>query len=283
MSGNRPLQDRVVVVTGATAGVGRATALRLASQGATVVACARSAGPLAELAALSPHIVARRCDVSDDQDRAELIATAVAEHGRLDALVNNVGIGWTGLVEDMTVDQIRRLFEVNVVGLIDLTRLALPHLLARGDGDIVIVASGASWFATPPLTVYSATKYAVTGFAEGLRREIGTRGVRVHTVHPGLVSTQFSARSVGTRPGEVAGPPSPGPGFSPEWVAAAIERSLTRRGRGGAVAVPRLLGLTRVVKLPGLRHAVDLVVGANAERISRLSRRIAEQDAAGVR
>ncbi len=280
MLGARSLQDRVVVVTGATAGIGRATALRLADRGATVVACARGAGPLAELAAQSPRIIARRCDVSDDADRAALVDATVAEQGRLDVLVNNVGIGWTGLVEDMTVDQIRRLVEVNLVGLVDLTRLALPHLLEGGDGDVVIVASAASWFATPPLTVYSATKYAVTGFAEGLRREVSTRGVRVHSIHPGLVSTQFSGRSAGQQPGEAPGVPEPGPGFPPEWVASAIERSLTRRGRG-AVAVPRLLGLTRVVKLPLLRQAADLVVASNAHRIARLGQRMARHDAGG--
>jgi NAD(P)-dependent dehydrogenase (short-subunit alcohol dehydrogenase family) len=276
------LDGRVVVVTGATAGVGRATALRLADRGATVVACARGAGPLAELAGRSPRIVPRRCDVSDDLDRVGLIEATVAEQGRLDALVNNVGIGWTGLVEEMTVDQVRRLFEVNVVGLIDLTRLALPHLAERGDGDVVILASAASWFAAPPLSVYSATKYAVTGFAEGLRREVGRSGVRVHTVHPGLVSTQFSGRSAGGQPGEVAGPPAPGPGFPPEWVAAAVERSLSRRGRD-TVAVPRVLGLTRVVKLPLLRQLADLVVASNAERIARLGKAMARRDAAGTR
>jgi len=272
----------VVLVTGATAGIGRATALRLAGRGSTVVACARSAGPLAELARCSPLIVPRRCDVSDDSDRASLIEETIADQGRLDAIVHNVGIGWTGLVEDMTADQIRRLVDVNVIGLIDLTRLALPHLLERGDADIVIVASAASWFATPPLTVYSATKYAVAGFAEGLRREVGTRGVRVHTVHPGLVSTEFSARSAGQRPGEVTGTPAPGPGFPPEWVAAAIERSLSRRGRD-MVAVPRPLGLTRAVKLPLLRQLADLVVASNAERIVRLGQRMARRDAAGFR
>lgn len=282
MLGTRSLDGRVVVVTGATAGIGRATTLRLADRGATVVACARGDGPLADLARHSPRIVPRRCDVSDDLDRVALIEATVAEQGRLDALVNSVGIGWTGLVEDMTVDQVRRLFEVNVVGLIDLTRLALPHLRARRDGDVVILASAASWFATPPLTVYSATKYAVTGFAEGLRREVGTSGVRVHTVHPGLVSTEFSGRSAGDQPGEVAGTPAPGPGFPPEWVAAAVERSLTRHGRA-TVAVPRLLGLTRVVKMPLLRHAADRVVSSNAERIAGLGRRVARHDAGGSR
>jgi len=271
---SRRLEGRVVVVTGATAGIGRAIALRLADRGATVVACARSAGPLAGLAQQSAHIVTRRCDISADDERAALIEATIAEQGRIDVLVNNVGIGWTGLVEDMTADQIRRLTEVNVVGLIDLTRLALPQMLARGDGDVVIVSSAASWFATPPLTVYSATKYAVTGFAEGLRREVLTRGVRVHTVHPGLVSTEFSGRSAGHQPGEAEGSPAPGPGFPPDWVAAAVERSITRPRRD-TVAVPRLLGVTRVVKLPVIRQLADVVVASNARRIGRLGQRMA--------
>jgi len=279
----RPLDGRVVVLTGATAGIGRATALRLVGRGATVVACARSEDALAALAAEHPRIVPRRCDVSSDADRVALVDATTSEQGRIDALVNNVGIGWSGLVEEMTVDQIRRLFEVNVVGALDLTRLVLPQMLERRDGDVVFVASAASWFAAPPLSAYAATKYAVAGFSEGLRREVATRGVRVHSVHPGLVSTEFAARSAGAVPGEVGASPAAGPGFPPSWVAAAIERTLTQPSHD-VVAVPRLLGLTRVVKLPPLRQAVDLLVAANAQRIARVSRRIATRDAgAGVR
>ena len=117
----------------------------------------------------------------------------------------------------------------------------------------------------------------MSGFAEGLRREVLSRGVRVHTVHPGPVSTQFSARSAGETPGEVIGQPAPGPGFPPEWVAAAVERTLTRPWHD-TVAVPRLLGLTRVGKLPLLRHAVDRVLAANARRIARLGERVAQED-----
>jgi short-subunit dehydrogenase len=158
------------------------------------------------------------------------VATTLAEHGRIDALVDNVGIGLARLVEDMTVDQIRSMVETNLVGAIDLARLVLPGMLARRDGDIVFTVSGASWFATPPLTVYSATKYGLAGFAEGLRREVGTRGVRVHTVHPALVSTEFTARAGGEEPGEVHGTPAAGPGIPPEWVAARSSAPCVGRG-----------------------------------------------------
>lgn len=276
----RDLTGRVVVITGGTAGIGRATALRLARRGATVVACARHKDGLAQLQVEEPRIVARRCDVADDVDRERLVAQTLAEQGRIDVLVNNVGIGWSGRVADMSVEQIRRLVETNVVGTIDLTRLVLPHLVERGDGDVVFIASGASWFAAPPLTVYSATKYAVAGFAEGLRREVAAAGVRVHTIHPGLVRTEFTARAGGEVPGETAHRPAPGPGFPPEWVAAAIERSLTQPWRR-TVAVPRVLGATRVVKLPPLQHVVDFVVSRNADRLIRAGRAIAQEAARG--
>lgn len=274
----RSLDGRVVLLTGATAGIGRATTLRLASSGATVVGVARNAGALAELADEVPGFTPHACDISVDADRAELVTRTLAEHGRIDLLVSNVGIGWTGLVEEMTASQIRTLVETNVIGSLDLTRLVLPQMLARGDGDIVLAASGASWFAIPPLTVYSATKYAIEGFAEGLRREVLARGVRVHSIHPGPVATQFAGRSAGARPGEIAGPPRPGPGISPDRVAAAIERAVTRPG-AHTVAVPRVLGFTRIVKLPPLRQAVDLVIALNVGRLGQIGRKIAGQAA----
>lgn len=276
----RSLNGRVVVITGATAGIGRATALRLARSGATVVACARSEQALAELAASTDGIIARRCDLANDADRQALVDATVADQGGIDVLVNNVGIGWTGRVVEMTVDQIRRLVETNVVGTIDLTRLALPHLLQRRRSDVVIVASGASWFAAPPLTVYSSTKYAVAGFAEGLRREVSAHGVRVHSIHPGLVRTEFSARSAGGVPGERVADPRPGPGFPADWVARAIERSLTLPWHR-AVSVPRVLGATRVVKVPPLQQLVDLVVAQGADRLIRAGQHVAQHSARG--
>jgi NAD(P)-dependent dehydrogenase (short-subunit alcohol dehydrogenase family) len=275
----RSLKGRVVVLTGATAGIGRATALRLAGAGATVVASARNEVALRQLASEADGIVPRRCDVSDDDDRAHLIAATLADQGRIDVLVDNVGIGLACMVEDMTVEQIRSMIETNLVGAIDLVRLVLPHMLARGDGDIVLTASGASWFATPPLTVYSATKYGLAGFAEGLRREVRTRGIRVHTIHPALVSTEFTARAGGAVPGEVDGTPAPGPGIPPEWVAAAIERSV-RRPWSRTAAVPRVLGLTRVLQLPPLSALVDVVLAANARGLTDVSRSVARDAAA---
>jgi short-subunit dehydrogenase len=276
----RSLRRRVVVLTGATAGIGRATALRLAGRGATVVAVARDPMAVKNLAASVDGVVPHPADISSDTDRAELVSRTLTEHGRIDALVSNVGIGWSGLVEEMTLDQVRTLVETNLVASMDLARLVVPHMLTRRDGDILFTVSGASWFAVPPLTVYSATKYGLEGFAEGLRREVLARGVRVHTVHPGLVSTEFAARSAGHRPGDLAGPPAQrGPGIAPERVAAAIERALTRPGTPHMVAVPRVLGLTRVVKLPPLQQAADVLVALNAGRLARLGRTVARQAA----
>lgn len=274
----RSLTGRVVILTGATAGIGRSTTERLAGAGATVVAVARSADALAELETEVPGVVAHRADVSDDGERIELVRRTLAEQGRIDAVVNGVGIGWSGPVEEMTVRQVRRLFETNVVAAVDLTLLVLPHLLARGDGDIVFVGSAASWFATPSLTVYSATKYAVEGFAEGLRREVATRGVRVHAVHPGLVSTQFAGRSAGDEPGDVDAEPAPGPGMSPQHVAAAIHRVLTRPG-SHSIAVPRLLEVTRLVKVPPLQQIADAAVGLIGPQLARQGRAMAERRA----
>jgi|tagenome__1003787_1003787.scaffolds.fasta_scaffold20977120_1 NADP-dependent 3-hydroxy acid dehydrogenase YdfG len=272
------LSGRVVLVTGASAGIGRATALRLAASGATVVGCGRDLQALAEVSAQSTNLLTRQCDLGDDDERAGLIASVAAEFGRLDVLVANAAVGLTTTLERMTVDQIRKIVEINITGTIDLVRLALPLLTAHRDGDIVLLSSSAAWFAMPPLTVYSATKYAVSGFAEGLRRETSQSGVRVHTIHPWFVSTEFAARSAEPDPGEVEGRPPGGPGVSPDRVAAAVERSLNRPHRRSA-SVPRILGASRVVKLPGLAHLADWVVGSQADRIARTGRAVAERAA----
>ena len=268
-----------MLVTGATAGIGRVTAERLAAAGATVVGCARDERRLREVADRVPVIDFRRCDVTSAGERETLVSSVLADHGRIDVLVNNAGIGWPGLVEDMGTDDVERLYATNVVAVVELSRLVLAGMLARRDGDIVVTSSVAAFIAFPPLTVYASTKYAVDGFVEGLRREVLTRGVRVHSVNPWFVRTEWLARSVGYQPAEGEGRHLLSRGVPPEWVAAAVQRSLTRPWPRTA-SVPRVAGLARLSQVQPVRAAVDLVTGLNAGALARGARRAAESRAA---
>jgi len=245
------------VVTGASSGIGRDAAVRLARRGATVWAVARRQDRLEELAREQEGIVPYPADVGNDADRAALVE-AVGRDGPLDVLVNNAGVGWMGLVEDMPSAEVRRLFEVNVLGLIDLTQRVLPCMLERRRGHIVNVGSAGGWVAVPPITVYSATKFAVAGFTEGLRRELQGRGVSVGLISPGPLATEFQVRAA----------PSPGPqgilaGGSPlpgSLAGRAIVRSIQLAGVPGwdTIAVPRLMGLGRLGALPVIDRLVDM-------------------------
>lgn len=277
----RTVRGRVIVVTGASAGIGRATASRLSRAGATVVGAARDPVRLAALTAATPGVQTQVCDVTDPDHRAALVAGVLARHGRIDALVNNAGVGWEGLVEDMSADDVVRLYTTNVVALVDLTRRVLPGMLARGAGDLVMISSGAAWVAVPPLTVYSSTKYAVDGFVEGLRREVWSRGVKVHSVNPGPVRTEWLARSRGYSPAEGDPEEVLSPGVPAEWVAAAVERSL-RRPWSRTVAVPRVVGLARLLQVQPLRTVIDLTAGQSAARLAAVGRRLAADRVPGT-
>jgi short-subunit dehydrogenase len=243
-----------VIVTGASTGIGRVTALRLARRGARVFAAARDERRLEALAAEHPEIVAAPCDVADDADRAAL----VKQSEPVDVLVNNAGLGWKGMVEGMPPDKVRQLFDVNVLALIDLTQRVLPGMLERGRGHVVNVGSIAGYVSAPGETVYCATKFAVQGFTDGLRREVVRRGVDVTLIAPGPIKTEFMAR---IRTGEPAGQPGAlDYGLPPESVAKAIERALTRTRVPGyrTITVPRIGGFSRLGAAPGLARATDL-------------------------
>jgi short-subunit dehydrogenase len=253
------VRGKVVVVTGASAGIGRETAVRLARRGATVVAAARDLSRLEALAAEVPGVEPVRCDVSVAADRAALVEGVLDKHGRIDALVNNAGLGWHGTFEDMPRERIEYLYAVNVVGLVDLCRLALPSMLAARRGHIVNVSSMAGHVAYPPFSVYCSTKHAVNGFTDALRREVRFRGVRVHLVLPGPIATEFFPRSSGYQPPRGSEEVRFG-GFPASWVAASIERCLSRP-YPRVVAVPRVFGAGRVVQVTGVRQVVDVASG----------------------
>jgi short-subunit dehydrogenase len=248
-----------IVVTGASSGIGRDAAIRLARRGARVWAVARRQDRLEELAREQEGIVPYTADVTRDGDRAALIEAAGKE-GPIDVLVNNAGVGWMGLVKDMPPAEVRKLFEVNVLSLVDLTQRVLPGMLQRRRGHIVNVGSAAGWVAVPPITVYSATKFAVAGFTEGLRREVQGKGVSVGLISPGPLATEFQARAApGPGPRGMLSGGSPLPG---SLAGRAIVRSIQLAGLPGwdTVAVPRLMGLGRLGGLPVVDRLVDLGV-----------------------
>ncbi len=246
------LQGANIVITGASTGIGRSTALLLARDGAQITAVARDAERLRALAAEQPGIVDLPADMTIPQERARVLAAA----GDVDVLVNNAGIGHHGLVEHMPPERVHELFELNVYALIDLTQLVLPGMLERGRGHIVNIGSIAGYVGVPGEALYSATKWAVQGFNDGLRRELRGRGITVTLIAPGPIKTEFVAR-------EQTGGPAPEPGaldrgLPPDAVARAVRRALTRRIPGyRTISVPRIAGWSRLASLPLWSHLAD--------------------------
>lgn len=181
--------SRVALVTGASSGIGEAAAVALAGAGWTVVGAARRLERLEPLRAkgVTPHVV----DVSDDESMVTLVDDVLAEHGRIDVLVNNAGYSVFGAVEDVPVEVARRQLEVNVLGLSRMSQLVLPHMRAAGSGRIINIASVAGHVSEPLGGWYHASKYAVEALSDAMRMELAPHGVRVSIIEPGAIRTEF--------------------------------------------------------------------------------------------
>ena len=187
------LKDTVVAITGASAGIGRATARELAGAGANVVVGARRKERLEALEAEHPgRIVAVEMDVRSPDDSRRLVQTAVERFGRLDTLVANAGIGMYGGILDHTDDELTTMLDTNVAGTVWPIRAAVPEMRKAGQGDIVIVASVAGFRGGADEAVYAATKFAQVGLAGALDRELRQDGIRVTTIGPAGTSTEFA-------------------------------------------------------------------------------------------
>ena len=196
---DQPLSGRVAAVTGASSGIGEATALALAEAGAAVALGARRVDRLEALAARIEQAggcaVAVECDVADEASAHAFIATTVEQVGGLDILVNNAGVMLLGPIEGADTDQWRQMMDVNVLGLLYCTQAALPHLRDGGHGHIVNVSSVAGRSASAFVGVYNATKWAVTGFSEALRQEAAMSRIRVTCIEPGMVETELPSHN----------------------------------------------------------------------------------------
>lgn len=191
----RSANQRVVLITGCSSGIGRASAERLAAAGHVVYATARQVSTLAPLAARGCRTLP--LDVTDEESMTAAVEQVVAQHGAVDALVNNAGYSLSGAVETLRPDDLRRQFETNVFGLVRMCQLVLPGMRAQRWGRIVNLSSMGANFTFPGGGAYHATKYAVEALSDALRFEVAGFGVKVVLLQPGLIRTEFAATASG--------------------------------------------------------------------------------------
>jgi NAD(P)-dependent dehydrogenase (short-subunit alcohol dehydrogenase family) len=185
---------KTVLITGASSGIGKATAQHFQAQGWNVIATMRSPQNETELTALD-HVLVTRLDVTDQASIDAAVAEGLARFGAIDALVNNAGYGAYGPLEAFSIEGIRRQFDTNVIGLIATTKAVLPHMRAAKSGTIVNISSIGGKMTFPLGTLYHGTKFAVEGLSEALHYELEPFGVRVKIVEPGMIKTDFGGRS----------------------------------------------------------------------------------------
>lgn len=188
--------SRTILITGASSGIGKASAQRFASLGWNVVASMRNPVAATGLAALD-NVLATRLDVRDPASITAAIDAGIARFGGIDVLLNNAGFGQYGIFESTPPAKVREQFDVNVFGVMEATRAILPHFRQRRAGTIVNVGSGAGIFTLPMLSLYCASKFALEGFTEALSYELAAQGIAVKLVipHGGVGNTRFSERS----------------------------------------------------------------------------------------
>jgi NADP-dependent 3-hydroxy acid dehydrogenase YdfG len=199
------LQETVALVTGASSGIGEATAASLARRGAAVAVVARRTDRLEELAGkirdAGGTALTITADVTDQEEAKRAVAQTVEELGRLDTVINNAGVMLLGPIVDAPTEEWDRMVDLNVKGLLYVAHAALPHLLAAADSgprkvaDLVNISSVAGRVARNGSGVYNASKHAVGAFSESLRQEVTGRHVRVSLVEPGAVSTELASHN----------------------------------------------------------------------------------------
>lgn len=197
-----PLKDKVVLITGASSGFGEDAAWLFAQEGCKVVLAARRIDRLRNLAAkiqdYGGEAIAIPVDIVNSDDVDIMVKTAIDLYDRIDILFNNAGIGRVGWYEEHTPDRdIDLLIKVNLIGTMRVTRMVLPHMIARREGHIINMVSVAGLIAPPLIASYAASKHGARAFTDAIRREVAPYGIRVSGIYPGPASTEFG-RHIGS-------------------------------------------------------------------------------------
>lgn len=183
-----------IFITGASSGIGKATAHYFQTKGWNVIATMRDTSSAADLATLENTFVTR-LDVTDASSITDAVSAGIAKFGQIDVLLNNAGYGAYGALEAFSMDRIRRQFDTNVIGLLAVTKAVLPHMRGSRSGTIINISSIGGQITFPLGTLYHGTKFAVEGLSEALHYELEPLGIRVRIVRPGMIKTNFGGRS----------------------------------------------------------------------------------------
>jgi len=253
------IQGSVVLITGASAGIGAACAREFEKRGARLSLVARDEQKLSRVGGAETLRTAG--DVTNEDTRRQLVSRTVARFGGIDILVNNAGMGLYAPAWNASMDDARKLFELNLFAPLALSQLVAPYMRERRRGMIVNISSIAGKVTLPWFTLYSVSKFALGSLTEGLRMELKGFGIQAMTVWPGYVRTEFQSHALGSRPPKVI---SQGRQFtvSAEKCAAAIVRGVERDAR--TVVVPRLFWL-----LVGLDRLLPRVVESRLAAINQ--------------
>ena len=184
-----------ILITGASSGIGKATAKLFHEEGWDVIATMRNPDAEDELNQL-PNVLVTKLDVTDESSIKAAVVESIAKFGRIDVLVNNAGYGAAGPLETFPMENIRRQFETNVIGLIATTKAVLPHMRAAKSGVIVNISSVGGKITFPLMSLYHGTKFAVEGLTEALSYELEPLGIKTKIVEPGAIKTDFGGRSL---------------------------------------------------------------------------------------
>ncbi|OOL33727.1 MULTISPECIES: oxidoreductase [Pseudomonas] len=182
---------RVWLITGASRGIGAKIAAAALANGDAVVATARDASSVTQRFGTQPALLAVSLDVTNEAQGVAVAKAAIEHFGRIDVLVNNAGFGLLGAVEEASADEVRRVYETNVFGLLNITRAVLPYMRAARSGHVINLSSVGGYASGPGFGVYCSTKFAVEGLSEALHAELAPVGVKVTVVEPGYFRTEF--------------------------------------------------------------------------------------------